>query len=249
MVNKKDITKVLSLYETEQHSKEAKDNLKAQASMINTRHIPAFSLSGFLSGVVKGLTPWFFLLSLVYLLVVFVIAFDSQAAVSSLVVCVMTPFLAVGGVGCIYFSSSSGFLEMESACLYKPETVFAGRLVLCGIYDLAVVFIGSLVSETVLYTVALSLIAFLISATAVLLMCSFFNVKAVIGLSAGVVLVFIGFIVSQSELATRVQSFLFNLPPMSIVSALFLLSISALFIGFIAIKNFNFERLVKMYEA
>lgn len=248
MVNKKEITDVLSLYETEQYSKEAKDNLKAQISVINTRHIPVFSLSGFLSGVVKGLTPWFFVLSLIYLVVVFVITLNSQSAISPLIACIMTPLLAVGSVGCIYFSSSPGFLETESACLYKSESVFAGRLVLCGIYDFAVVCIGSLVSETVFYTVTLSLIAFLISATAVLSMCSMFNVKAVIGLSAGMVLVFVGFVISQSEIITRVQSFLWSLPPVNIVLMLFLLILLVLFIGFIAVKNFKFERLVKMYE-
>lgn len=249
MVNKKEITNVLSLYETEQYSKEAKDNLKTQVSTINTRHVPEFSLAGFLSGVIKGLTPWFFVLSFVYLVVVFVITSNSQSAISPLIACIMTPFLAVSSVGCIYLSSSSPqFLEVESACLYKPESVFAGRLVLCGIYDLVVVCIGSLLSETIFYTVTLSLIAFLISATAVLSMCSMFNVKAVIGLSAGMVFVFVGFVVSQSEITTQVQSFLFNLPPVSITLVLFLLILSALFIGFIAIKNFNFERLVKMYE-
>ncbi len=249
MVNKKEIINVLSLYEPEQYNKEAKDNLKAQVSTINTRHVPEFSLAGFLSGVIKGLSPWFFVLSLIYLVVVLVITSNSQSAISPLIACIMTPLLAVGSVGSIYFSSSPGFLEMESACLYKLETVFAGRLVLCGIYDLAVVCIGSLVSETVFYTVTLSFIAFLISATAVLSMCSMFNVKAVIGLSAGIVFAFVGFVVSQSEITTRIQSFLWSLPPISIAFVLFLLILSALFIGFIAIKNFNFERLVKMYEA
>lgn len=249
MVRKKEIAKVLSLYETEQHSKEAKDKLKAQASIINTRHMPAFSLSGFLSGVVKGLTPWFFVLSVIYLVVVFVIALNSQSAISPLIACIITPFLAVGSVGCIYFSSSYSFFEMESACLYKPETVFAGRLVLCGIYDLAVVCIGSLISETVFYTITLSLIAFLFSATLVLLMCSIFNVKSVIGLSAGMVSVLFGLVISQSEITARVENFIFELPPASIVLVLFFLILSALFIGFIAIKNFKFERLVKMYEA
>ena len=138
---------------------------------------------------------------------------------------------------------------MESACLYKPETVFAGRLVLCGIYDLAVVCIGSLISETVFYTITLSLIAFLFSATFVLSMCSIFNVKSVIGISAGIVSVLFGLVISQSEITARVQNFIFELPPISIALVLFLLILSALFIGFIAIKNFKFDRLVKMYEA
>ena len=249
MVNKKEITDVLSLYETEQYSKEAKDNLKAQVSNINTRHAPEFSLAGFLTGVVKGLTPWFFALSLVYLVVVFVITSNSQSAVSPLISCIMTPFLAVGSVGCIYFSSPPQFLEMESACLYKSETVFAGRLFLCGVYDLAVVFIGSLISETVFYTVTLSLIAFLFSATAVLSMCSIFNVKSVIGLSAVMVFAFIGAVVSQSEIVAQAQSFLFSLPPVNITVILFFLILLASLIGFIAVKKFNFERLVKMYEA
>lgn len=248
MVVKKEITDVLSLYETEQYSKVAKDKLKIQVTTFNTRHVPEFSLAGFLSGVIKGLTPWFFVLSLIYLVVVFVITSNSQSAISPLIACIMTPLLAVGSVGCIYFSSSPSFLEMESACLYKPESVFAGRLVLCGIYDLAVVCIGSLISETIFYTVTLSLIAFLISATAVLSMCSMFNVKAVIGLSAGMVFVFIGSVVSQSEITTRVQSFLFNLSPVIIIIMLFVLILSVLLIGFIAVKNFNFERLMKMYE-
>jgi len=202
-----------------------------------------------LSGVVKGITPWFFVLSLIYLVVVFVIALNSQSAISPLIACIVTPLLAVGSVGCIYFSSSPGFLEMESACLYKPETIFAGRLVLCGIYDLAVICIGSVISETFFYTVTLSLVAFLISATAVLSMCSMFNIKAVIGLSAGTTLGFVAFVVSQSETAARVQSFLWSLPPINIVLMLFLLILPALFIGFVAVKNFKFERLVKMYEA
>ena len=121
MVNKKEISDVLSLYETEQYSKEAKDNLKAQVSTISIRHVPEFSLTGFLSGVMKGLSPWFFVLSVIYLAVVFVIAYNSQSAVSPLIACIMTPFLAVGSVACIYFSSSSVFFEMESACLYKPK--------------------------------------------------------------------------------------------------------------------------------
>lgn len=248
MVVKKEITDVLSLYETEQYSNVAKDKLKIQVTTFNTRHVPEFSLAGFLSGVIKGLTPWFFVLSLIYLVVVFVITSNSQSAISPLIACIMTPLLAVGSVGCIYFSSSPSFLEMESACLYKPESVFAGRLVLCGIYDLAVVCIGSLISETIFYTVTLSLIVFLISATAVLSMCSMFNVKTVIGLSAGMVFVFIGSVVSQSEITTRVQSFLFNLSPVIIIIMLFVLILSVLLIGFIAVKNFNFERLVKMYE-
>ncbi|MBQ7295111.1 MAG: hypothetical protein IJW86_02835 [Clostridia bacterium] len=248
MVNKKEISDVLSLYETEQYSKEAKDNLKAQVSAISIRHVPEFSLAGFLSGVIKGLTPWFFVLSLGYLVVVFIITSNSQSAASPLIACIMTPLLAVGSVGCIYFSSSPQFLEMESACLYKPETVFAGRLVLCGIYDLAVVCIGSLMSETFLYTISLSLIGFLLSSIAVLSMCCIFNVKAVIGLSAGMVFVFAGFVVSQSEVTTRIQSVLWALPIGSIAVTLFVLILSALFIGLIAIKNFNFERLVKMYE-
>ena len=249
MVNKKEIAKVLSLYEAEPHSKEAEDNLKTQASMINTRHIPAFSLSGFLSGVMKGLSPWFFVLSVIYLATVFVITSNSQSAVSPLISCIMTPFLAVGSVGCIYFSSSSVFFEMESACLYKPETVFAGRLVLCGIYDLAVVCISSLISEAVFYTIAFSLIAFSLSAIATLSICSIFNVKYVIGLAMGFVFTLIGYFATQIEITAQVQSFLFGLPPVIIVIILFALILSALFIGFVAIKKFNFERLVKMYEA
>lgn len=249
MVRKKEIAKVLSLYETEQHSKEAKDKLKAQALAINTRYVPEFSLSGFLSGVIKGLTPWFFVLSLIYLVIVFLIVSNSQSDISPLIVCIMTPFLAIGSVGCIYFSSSYSFLEMESACLYKPETVFAGRLVLCGIYDLAVVCIGSLMSETFLYTISLSLIGFLLSSIAVLSMCCIFNVKSGIGLSAGMIFVVLGFVVSQNEITTRIQSFLWDLPMSSVAAALFMLILTALFIGLIAIKNFKFERLVKMYEA
>lgn len=249
MVNKKEIAKVLTLYETEPHSKEAKDSLKAQASIINTRHMPAFSLSGFLSGVMKGLSPWFSVLSVIYLAVVFVIASNSQSAVSPLTACIMTPFLAVGSVACIYFSSSSVFFEMESACLYKPEAVFAGRLVLCGIYDLAVVCISSLVSEAIFYTIAFSLIAFLLSAILVLSLCSIFNVKTVIGLSLGMVIALSGIVISQIEITAKVQSFLFDLSPISIASVLLLLIASALFTGFVAIKNFKFERLVKIYEA
>lgn len=249
MVSKKEIAKVLSLYEAEPHSKEAEANLKTQASMINTRHIPAFSLSGFLSGVIKGLSPWFFVLSVIYLATVFVITSNSQSAVSPLIACILTPFLAVGSVGCIYFSSSSVFFEMESACLYKPETVFAGRLVLCGIYDLAVVCISSLISEAVFYTIAFSLIAFSLSAIATLSMCSIFNVKYVIGLAMGFIFTLIGYFATQIEITAQVQSFLFGLPPVIIVIILFALILSALFIGFVAIKNFNFERLVKMYEA
>lgn len=248
MVNKKEIADVLSLYEIEQYSKEAKDNLKAQISVINTRHIPEFSLSGFLSGVVKGLSRWFFVLSLVYLVVVIVITSNSQSVVSPLIACIMTPFLAVGSIGCIYFSSSPEFLELESACLYKSESVFAGRLVLCGIYDLAVVFIGSLISDTVFFTITLSLIAFLFSASVVLLLCSMFNVKSVIILSAGMVFVFFGFAISQNEITTQAQKFLFDLPIINIVFVLLLLILSALLIGFIAIKNFNFERLVKIHD-
>ncbi len=249
MVNKKEITKVLSLYETEQHNQEAIDKLKAQASKINTRHIPAFSLSGFLSGVVKGLTPWFFVLSLIYLIVVFEISLNSQSTIFPLVSCILTPFLAVGGLGCIYFSSSLQFLEMESACLYKPETVFAGRLVLCGIYDLIIVCISSMISETFFYTITLSLIAFLLSSIAVLSMCSIFNIKSVIGLSAGILCILVGSVVSQSEITIRIQSFLWGLPLGNITITLFVLLLLVLFIGFIAIKNFKFERLVKIYEA
>ena len=249
MVNKKEIAKVLALYETEPHSKEAKDSLKAQASIIITRHMPAFSLSGFLSGVMKGLSPWFFVLSVIYLAVVFVIASNSQSAVSPLIACIMTPFLSVGSVACIYFSSSSVFFEMESACLYKPEAVFAGRLVLCGIYDLAVVCISSLVSEAIFYTIAFSLIAFLLSAILVLSLCSMFNVKYVIGISIGFISAFAGYFVSQIEITAWVQSFLFSLSQVSIVITLFVLILSSLFTGFVAIKNFKFERLVKIYEA
>lgn len=80
-------------------------------------------------------------------------------------------------------------------------------------------------------------------------MCSIFNVKSVIGISAGIVSVLFGLVISQSEITARVQNFIFELPPISIALVLFLLILSALFIGFIAIKNFKFERLVKMYEA
>ena len=104
MVNKKEISDVLSLYETEQYSKEAKDNLKAQVSTISIRHVPEFSLTGFLSGVIKGLTPWFFILSLIYLTVVFAINLNAQSTIYPLVSCILTPFLAVGSLGCIYFS-------------------------------------------------------------------------------------------------------------------------------------------------
>lgn len=249
MVRKKEIAKVLSLYETEQHSKEAKDKLKAQASIISTKHMPVFSLSGFLSGVIKGLTPWFFVLSLIYLIAVFAISLNAQSTVSPLVSCFLTPFLAVGSLGCIYFSSSLQFLEMESACLYKPESVFAGRLVLCGIYDLIVVCISSIISEAFFYTVTLSLIAFLLSSIAVLSMCTILNIKSVIGLSAGIVCILVGSIISQSELTIRIQSFLWGLPPGNITVVLFALLLLVVFIGFIAIKNFNFERLVKKYEA
>lgn len=249
MVNKKEISGVLLLYETEQYSKEAKDNLKAQVSTISIRHVPEFSLAGFLSGVVKGLTPWFFILSLIYLIVVFAISLNAQSKISPLVSCFLTPFLAVGSLGCIYFSSSLQFLEIESACLYKPESVFAGRLVLCGIYDLIVVCISSIISETFFYTVTLSLIAFLLSSIATLSMCTVFNVKSVIGLSAGILCILVGSVVSQSELTIRIQTFLWSLPLGNITITLFVLLPLVLFIGFIAVKNFKFERLVKIYEA
>lgn len=249
MVNKKEISDVLSLYETEQYSKEAKDNLKAQVSTISIRHVPEFSLTGFLSGVIKGLTPWFFILSLIYLTVVFAINLNAQSTIYPLVSCILTPFLAVGSLGCIYFSSSLQFLEMESACLYKPESVFAGRLVLCGIYDLIVVCISSIISEAYFYTITLSLIAFLLSSIATLSMCTIFNIKSVIGLSAGLLCILVGSVVSQSEVTIRIQSFLWSLPLGNITITLFVLLLLVLFIGFIAIKNFKFERLVKMYEA
>lgn len=249
MVNKKEISGVLLLYETEQYSKEAKDNLKAQVLTISIRHVPEFSLAGFLSGVIKGLTPWFFILSLIYLIVVFAISLNTQSTISPLVSCFLTPFLAVGSLGCIYFSSSLQFLEIESACLYKPESVFAGRLVLCGIYDLIVVCISSIISETFFYTVTLSLIAFLLSSIATLSMCTVFNVKSVIGLSAGILCILVGSVISQSELTFRIQSFLWRLPLGNITVALFMLLLLVVFIGFIAVKNFNFERLVKIYEA
>ena len=105
MVNKKEISDVLSLYETEQYSKEAKDNLKAQVSTISIRHVPEFSLTGFLSGVIKGLTPWFFILSLIYLTAVFAINLNAQSTIYPLVSCFLTPFLAVGSLGCIHFLS------------------------------------------------------------------------------------------------------------------------------------------------
>lgn len=249
MVNKKEISDVLSLYEAEQYSKEAKDNLKAQVSTISIRHVPEFSLAGFLSGVIKGLTPWFFVLSLIYLIAVFAISLNSQSTISPLVSCILTPFLAVGGLGCVYFSSSLQLFEMESACLYKPESVFAGRLVLCGLYDLIVVCIGSILSETFFYTITLSLIAFLLSAIAVLSMCIIFNIKSVIGLSAGMMCILVGLIVSQGEATSRIQSFLWNLSLGNITATLFVLLLFVLFIGFIAVKNFNFDRLVKKYEA
>ena len=80
-------------------------------------------------------------------------------------------------------------------------------------------------------------------------MCTIFNVKSVIGLSAGIVCILVGSVISQSELTIRIQGFLWRLPLGNITVALFMLLLLVVFIGFIAVKNFNFERLVKKYEA
>ncbi|MCQ2461948.1 MAG: hypothetical protein MJ177_00910 [Clostridia bacterium] len=246
MVNKKEISNVLSLYEVENYSVQSKENLKSRVENINIRCVPGFCLTGFLSGVIKSLTPWFYVISFFYLAAVFVISRVPQSGLSPVLICLVTPFTALGTVGCVYYHCAPQNIETESACLYKPETVFAGKLVLCAIYDLAAVCAAGLMSGDFLYTVMLSFSAFLLSSALSLGLCVFCGARAVVGVSFGVCGVLAGLFFLRTDLALAVQEFLFGIPVIYLAAVLVLLIFSAVTVSLISVKNFNFERADKI---
>lgn len=248
MVNEKEISEILSLYEAENYSGCSKAGLKQQVEKMNIRCIPAFSATGFLSGVIRSLTPWFYALSFFYLAAVFVISFAAESGLTPVLTCFITPFMALGTVGCVYYRCLPQNIEAESACLYKTETVFAGKLVLCAVYDLAVVLAAGTMSGAFIYTVMLCLSVFLLSSAVSLGLCVFCGTRGVVGVSFGVCGVLAGLFFLRIDLALTVQNFLFGIPAVYLAAVLVLLILAAAAVSCVSVKKFNFERIDK-YEA
>ncbi|MBQ8303957.1 MAG: hypothetical protein IJX79_03280 [Clostridia bacterium] len=248
MINDKNLLNALSHYKIENYSPSAKDKLKNEIFVLNIKSIPPFSMFGFLSGLIYGLTPWFFIISAFYLLIVFTISSTANPTDFSVLTCSVIPFLSISGIGCVYLSWTPQSFELESTCLYKPQTIFAGRLVLCGIYNICILLLSSALSEQYLHTVLLSLLCFLLSSVSILSMCVFFNAKVVIFLSTGIVSLFISIFFSFDELFSQIKNILLSTPLIIFVSIVVFLTLFAVFLSFYVVKNLNFEKLVKNYE-
>lgn len=247
---KKDgISDLLLLYEAESSSPEAKRKLKKEIEEMDIRRVPPFSTVGFFGGVVRSLTPGFFVISLFYLAAVIVINFVCEQVILPVFSCIAAPFIALGTVWSAYYSGFVHVPEAESTCLYKPETVFAGRLVLCAVYDLAVVCVGSVMSGRFLYTLALSLSAFLFSCVAVMSLCIFLRVRTVIELLSGVLSLLAALFFSQTGAAKAAREFLLGITPGSLAPVLAVLAVAAVLISLISVKNFSYERMAAKYEA
>ncbi len=249
MINEKNLLNALSHYKIENYSPSAKDKLKNEIFVLDIKSIPPFSIFGFLSGLIYGLTTWFYIISFLYLFMVLAICSTANPDDFSILSCSVVPFLSIGSIGSVYLSWTPQSLELESTCLYKPQTIFAGRLVLCGIYNICILLLSGTLSEHYLHTVLLSLLCFLLSSISILSMCVFLNAKVVVCLSTGIVSLFISLFFSFDELFSQIKNILLSTPLIVFAGAVVFLAFFAVFLSFFVVKNFNFEKLVKNYEA
>lgn len=249
MKKDKKLSSFLSLYEVEKAQRSEKDKTLSELVRSNVRAEPKFSILGFLSGVIHSLSVWFFVGCGAYIALLLIVSFIAQDGMKIICISALSPFLAVGSAGAVYFNIQPSFIELESTCLYKPKTVFAGKLLLCGVCDLIAVTLGSALASllggsSVKAVVILSILGFVLSACAVLTLCAVFKYKSALVLSfIAVMLIFSAFTLNKVLFET-IATFLISFFPYLLLGLCALLSL----IVFWTVKNFEYESLVKKYE-
>lgn len=249
MKKNKKLDWILSFYESEKIQNSDKEKTLQEISELNIRVIPKFSVGNFLSGVIHSLSKWFFIGCGFYIALLLLISFIVADDIKIIFICALSPFLAVGSVGAVYYNIQPSSIELESSCLYKPKTIFAGKFLMCGIFDLVLVVFGSVVASllggsSVKRAVILSLLGFALSSLIVLSLCAIFKPKTALILSLGIVLLIFTAFLSKKELFINAFNYLIWLIPYLITALLAMICL----LCFIAVKNFEYENLVKKYE-
>ncbi len=198
----KELKNILSAYDVPNADKEQIEKVKNIAAKIDLPLTePEFSLGSFLYGQLWNLRPSFWVMTAAYLALFTVLSLTDDFGFGSVILCTLTPFLSVAAVFCVSSVMRPEIIELESACLYKPKTVFAGKTVICGTFDLAAVLAASLMVSggDFIRNLLFGTLSFTAAAFLTLGMCLFFRVNSALLVCTGLFTAFSAMLFSNER--------------------------------------------------
>lgn len=141
----KDFSALLKLESTAVNSEHKAKTLKASLEVAENR-IDAIDFWAFLKNQIHFISRSYYIYSIAYTLLLPLISAMFSASTTVLLIGILTPFLAMLSVPNILCTLESNMIELESSCLYRPNSVFSARMVICSAINLVVVVLTSAVS-------------------------------------------------------------------------------------------------------
>ncbi len=213
------------------------------------KSVPPFYPARFLKTQLRFLKWSFWVFAAAYLAVAAAVSVQLTASSAVITLCILTPFLTVAAAPSLFYNRQPQSFELESACLYTPRTVLAGKLTLCGLFDLLAV-----ISANVLCTLLcgvrlelallLGLVSFTASSLITLSACVFIKTQNGILMCFGLFCLIFGLVAGNTTAQSQITSC--ALLPLLLLLLLF----AALLIPTVKVilKRSDFERLDTTYD-